>query len=224
MCGRFTLTATLDEIAAQFDVPTVSIEHQPRYNIAPTQEVLVVVQNGERRLEKFRWGLVPHWAREPNLRYSMINARAETVTEKPSYRIPFAKRRCLVLADGFYEWQKTDGKKVPMYVRLKSGRPFGFAGLWDVWVPDEGGEPLKSCTIITTTSNALLKPIHDRMPVILPNDAIDAWLTLDGSRQAELLSLLKPYPETEMEVYAVSQYVNSPANDSPACIQPARFS
>ncbi|RME46795.1 MAG: SOS response-associated peptidase [Chloroflexi bacterium] len=221
MCGRFTLAASIEEIAAEFGVSNTSVEHEPRYNVAPTQDVLVLVANGERRLEKFRWGLVPHWAKEPNTRYSMINARAETVTEKPSYRTPFAKQRCLVLADGFYEWQKAGDKKIPMYVRLKSGRPFGMAGLWDIWRPAEGGAPLKSCTIITTTSNELLKPIHDRMPVILPHDAIDEWLgLLDEPDQDELLALLKPYPATEMEAYAVSRYVNSPANDSPKCIQP----
>ncbi len=221
MCGRFTLAATIEEIAAEFGVSDVSVKHQPRYNIAPTQEVLVVVKNGERRLEQFRWGLVPHWAKEPDTHYSMSNARAETLAEKPTYRVPFAKRRCLVLADGFYEWQKVGDKKVPMFIRLKSGRPFGFAGLWDIWVPPDGGEPLKSCTIITTTPNELLKPIHDRMPVILPHDAIEDWLTIDGPQPDELLSLLKPYPEAEMETYAVSRYVNSPANDSPKCIQPA---
>jgi putative SOS response-associated peptidase YedK len=221
MCGRFTLAATIEDIAAEFGVADVSVEHEPRYNIAPTQQVLALVKNGGRRLEQFRWGLVPHWAKGPDTRYSMINARAETIAEKPSYRVPFAKRRCLVLADGFYEWQKIGDRKVPMYVRLKSGRPFGLAGLWDVWEPADGGEPLKSCTIITTTPNQLLRPIHDRMPVILPHDVIDDWLALDGSKQDQLLSLLKPYPETEMEAYAVSRYVNSPSNDSPRCIQPA---
>lgn len=221
MCGRFTLAATVEEIAAEFGVSDVLVEHQPRYNIAPTQEVLVVVKNGERRLEQFRWGLVPHWTKELNSRSSRINARAETVVEKPIYRVPFAKRRCLVVADGFYEWQKVGDRKVPMYIRLKSGRPFGFAGLWDIWVSPDGGEPLKSCTIITTTPNELLKPIHDRMPVILPHDAIDDWLAIEGSKPDELLSLLKPYPDAEMEAYAVSRYVNSPANDSPQCIQPA---
>lgn len=221
MCGRFTLAASIEEIAAEFGVANISVEHEPRYNVAPTQDVLVLVHNGERRLKKFRWGLVPHWSKGPNPRYSMINARAETVAEKPSYRVPFEKRRCLVLADGFYEWQKVGDTKVPMYIRLKSGRPFGLAGLWDVWAPAEGGEPLRSCTIITTTPNKLLKPIHDRMPVILPDDAIDPWLTPDGSKKEELLALLGPYPKSDLEAYAVSRYVNSPSNDSPRCIQPA---
>lgn len=220
MCGRFTLIASLDDVAAEFGISSVDLEHQPRYNVAPSQEVVVVVESSERRLEKFRWGLVPHWSKGPDTRYSMINARAESVADKPSYRVPFAKRRCLVVADGFYEWQKAGDQKIPMYIRMKSGRPFGFAGLWDIWSPDEGGEPLKSCTIITTQPNALLKPIHNRMPVILPDEAIDDWLTLDGSEQQdELLALLKPYPDDELEAYAVSRYVNSPANDSPKCIQ-----
>ncbi|MBS1252919.1 MAG: putative SOS response-associated peptidase YedK [Anaerolineales bacterium] len=220
MCGRFTLVTSIEDIAAQFSVTNISVEHQPRYNIAPTQEVLVLVKNGDRRLDQFRWGLVPHWSKGPNTRYSMINARAETVAEKPSYRTPFAKRRCLVLADGFYEWQKRGDEKAPMYIRLESGRPFGLAGLWDLWTPPEGGEPLKSCTIVTTTPNELLKPIHNRMPVILPDGAIEAWLDIDGANKDELLSLLGPYPDAELEAYAVSRYVNSPANDSPKCIQP----
>ncbi len=220
MCGRFTLVTSIEDIAAQFGVIDISVEHQPRYNIAPTQEVLVLVKNGERRLDQFRWGLVPHWSKGPNTRYSMINARAETVAEKPSYRTPFAKRRCLVLADGFYEWQKRGDKKVPMYIRLESGRPFGLAGLWDLWTPPEGGEPLKSCTIVTTTPNELLKPIHNRMPVILPDDAVETWLDIEGADEDELLSLLGPDPDAELEAYAVSRYVNSPANDSPKCIQP----
>lgn len=220
MCGRFTLATSVEDITAQFGVSDISVEHDARYNVAPTQEVLVLVKNGERRLDKFRWGLVPHWSKGPNTRYSMINARAETVAEKPSYRGPFAKRRCLVLADGFYEWQKVGDTKVPMYIRLKSGQPFGFAGLWDLWTPPDDGSPLKSCTVITTNPNRLLKPIHNRMPVILPADAIEDWLTLDGSQQDELLALLKPYPEEELEAYAVSRFVNSPSNDSPKCIEP----
>ena len=221
MCGRFTLAATIEDIAAEFGVANITVKHEPRYNIAPAQDVLVLVQNGERRLEKFRWGLVPHWSKGPSPRYSMINARAETVAEKPSYRVPFERRRCLVLADGFYEWQRVGDAKVPMYIRLKSGRPFGMAGLWDLWVPAEGGEPLRSCTIITTTPNKLLKPIHDRMPVILPENAVDPWLTLEGPKKEKLLALLKPYPESDLEAYSVSRYVNSPSNDSPRCIQPA---
>lgn len=220
MCGRFTLASSIEDIVAQFGVTEASVDHEPRYNVAPTQEVLVLVENGERRLDKFRWGLVPHWSKGPDTRYSMINARAETVAEKPSYRDPFAKRRCLVLADGFYEWKKTDNGKVPMYIRLKSGQPFGFAGLWDVWTPADGDERLKSCTIITTEPNELLKPIHDRMPAILPDDAVDDWLDLEGSEKDALLSLLKPYPGDDLEAYAVSRYVNSPANDSPKCIEP----
>lgn len=219
MCGRFTLASSVEEIAAQFGVAEASVSHEARYNVAPTQDVIVLVKNGERRLDKFRWGLVPHWSKGPDTKYSMINARGESVAEKPSYRGPFASRRCLVIADGFYEWKKTGNGKVPMYIRMKSGRPFGFAGLWDLWTPEEDGEPLRSCTIITTTPNQLLKPIHNRMPVILPDDAIETWLDTDGTEQDELLALLKPYPHDELEAYAVSRYVNSPANDSPKCIQ-----
>lgn len=221
MCGRFTLVTKLDDIAAEFGVSDFSISHGARYNVAPTQDVVVLLaENGERQLAKFRWGLVPHWAKEVNTRYSMINARAETLTEKPTYRRPFASQRCLVLADGFYEWQQTDDGKVPMYIRLKSQRPFGFAGLWDAWEPPEGGDRLRTCTIITTTPNELLTPIHNRMPVILPQDAIDVWLRSNGAKPAELQELLKPYAASELEAYAVSRYVNNPANESPQCIEP----
>jgi putative SOS response-associated peptidase YedK len=222
MCGRFTLVTRPEDIAAEFGVSDFSVSHEARYNIAPTQDVLVLLAGGgERQLAKFRWGLVPRWAQEINTRYSMINARAETLTEKPAYRQPFASQRCLVLADGFYEWQKLGNGKVPMYIRLKSRRPFGFAGLWDTWQPADGGDPLRSCTIITTTPNALLAPIHNRMPVILPPKAIDTWLQAQAAAQEELQGLLRPYPADELEAYAVSRYVNNPANDSPRCIEPA---
>ncbi len=221
MCGRYTLTANLEEVAAEFRVSTGTLTHQPRYNIAPTQDVLVIVEeNGTPQLVSLRWGLVPHWAKAINSRYSMINARAETVAEKPSYRRSFEKRRCLIVADGFYEWKKVDGQKIPLYIRLTSGRPFGLAGLWDVWTPPEGGEPLRSCTIITTAPNELLASIHNRMPVILPRPAIDLWLDTTAPDKGALLALLKPYSADEMEAYPVSHYVNSPMNDSPKCIEP----
>lgn len=223
MCGRFTLVARLDDIAAEFGVSDVSVSQGARYNVAPTQDVLVLLdENGERQLAQFRWGLVPHWAKQIDTRYSMINARAETLKEKPAYRRPFASQRCLVLADGFYEWQKTDDGKVPMYIRLKSRRPFGLAGLWDVWQPPEGGAPLRSCTIVTTTPNELLAPIHNRMPVMLPPHAIDTWLGSNGVTPDELQALLKPYAAGELEAYAVSRYVNNPANESPQCIEPVQ--
>ena len=222
MCGRYTLTVNVEQIAIQFGVAdTSSIDHEPRYNIAPTQDILAVVQNSERRLVKLRWGLIPHWAKEVNSRYTMINARSETVAEKPSYSVPFEKQRCLILADGFFEWKKNGSQKTPMYIRLKSGQPFGLAGLWDTWTPKDGSSPIRSCTILTTTPNELLEPIHNRMPVILPPEVADTWLTINGTDKNELRSLLHPFPASEMEAFPVSRFVNSPANDSHQCIEPA---
>lgn len=220
MCGRFTRTLPMPEIAREFEVSDVSADLDPSYNIAPTQQVAVVIDEGVRRLVPVQWGLVPSWAKDPSVGNKMINARAETITEKASYRNAFKKRRCLVVADGFYEWQKTGDGKRPIYIRLKSGKPFGFAGLYEVWEPPEG-EALTTCTIITTEANELMKPIHDRMPVIVPKEKQDLWLDPGVKDQESLLDLLKPYPAVDLEAYPVSRRVNSPANNSPDCIKPA---
>ncbi len=176
MCGRFTLTINPDELQQQFglsEAPPTQLA--PRYNIAPTQAVAVIANNSDRKLELFQWGLIPSWAKDPKIGSKMINARAETLAEKPSFRTALKRRRCLVVADGFYEWKKTGSGKTPMYIQLKDGQPFGFAGLWEAWQsPDDG--LIKTCTIITTTPNALLAEIHYRMPVILPREAYDTWL------------------------------------------------
>jgi putative SOS response-associated peptidase YedK len=210
----------MPEIAREFEVSDVSADLDPSYNIAPTQQVAVVIDEGVRRLVPVQWGLVPSWAKDPSVGNKMINARAETITEKASYRNAFKKRRCLVVADGFYEWQKTGDGKRPIYIRLKSGKPFGFAGLYEVWEPPEG-EALTTCTIITTEANELMKPIHDRMPVIVPKEKQDLWLDPGVKDQESLLDLLKPYPAVDLEAYPVSRRVNSPANNSPDCIKPA---
>jgi len=221
MCGRFTLAIDPKDLMDMLPGITVPDDLTPRYNIAPTQEVAVVANNDQNRVEFFRWGLIPFWAKDPAIGNRMINARAETLAEKPSFRNAYRRRRCLILADGFYEWRKEPGRrtKTPMYIRLKSDEPFAFAGLWEVWRPTED-ETVPSCTIITTTPNSLLKDIHNRMPVILPREAYDAWLDPVKKSPDELSRWLKPYPASEMTAYAVSTLVNSPKNDVPECIVP----
>jgi len=220
MCGRFVLFSSLDDIVREFEIERVQAQLRPSYNVAPTQEVAVVVRNqGVNVLDKMVWGLIPHWASDPGIGSRMINARSETVHEKPSFKRPFKSQRCLIVADGFYEWQKTDGTKVPMFIRLRSRRPLGLAGLYDAW-KTPAGENLRSCTIITTDANQLVQPIHNRMPVILSPADQAAWLEAGPQPTERLLSLLAPYPAGEMEAYAVSRMVNSPKNDDPGCIEP----
>ena len=221
MCGRFTLGATAATLAAQFDLANVPT-WTPRYNIAPTQEVLVVRQpspqaNREARLH--RWGLIPPWAKDPSIGTRMINARAETVATKPAFRRAFKERRCLLLADGLYEWQRQERRKQPFYIRLRDGRPFAFAGLWEHWEGSEG-MAIQSCTILTTTSNEVVGRIHDRMPVILSPTDYDRWLDPSIQEPVVLQTLLRPYPADEMTAYPVSTLVNSPANDNPGCTEP----
>jgi putative SOS response-associated peptidase YedK len=222
MCGRFTLHHTLEEIEERFAAEAVA-EATPRYNIAPTQDILVVTQNGSRHLQAYHWGLIPSWAKDAAVGNRMINARAETLAEKPSFRTALSRRRCLIPADGFYEWQNppegTKEPRVPMHIRLGDGGLFAFAGLWDEWhTPD--GSPLRSCTIITTSPNALTAPIHDRMPVILRPEDEGLWLNKSITHASDLLPLLIPYPAEAMETYAVSRQVNAPTVDDPNCVAP----
>jgi putative SOS response-associated peptidase YedK len=220
MCGRFTLTTELDRLEARFVFRAANLSFSPRYNIAPSQSVLTVLDSeGEHRAGLLRWGLIPSWAKDPAIGDRMINARAETVAEKPSFRRALQKRRCLILADGFYEWRKEGRTKTPMFIALKSHEPFAFAGLWETWKPPTG-EPIHSCTIITTSPNPLMASIHDRMPVILPRTAESLWLDRTVADPQALLPLLAPYPAELMEAYAVSPLVNSPRNNTPACIEP----
>jgi putative SOS response-associated peptidase YedK len=221
MCGRCTLTPSAAEIEARFGLP-VPAGYTPRYNIAPTQEILALLDDSQgRRLEIFRWGLIPHWAKDAKIAQKLINARAETLFEKPSFRDAAKKRRCLVIADGFYEWRATvKGKKTPVYVRLKSKEPFGFAGLWERWNSPEG-QIIQTCTIVTTKPNELIKPIHNRMPVIVPRELEELWLDPSPRTDRELESILQPYTAEEMEFFEVSPLVNSPTNDGPECIKPA---
>jgi putative SOS response-associated peptidase YedK len=175
MCGRFTLTTNLDDLQMRFNFEAADLLYQPRYNVSPTQSVLTLVNSGQNHAGLMRWGLIPSWAKDPSIGMRMINARAETVAERPSFRRALQKRRCLVLADGFYEWKKEGKRKIPMYITLKSEEPFGFAGLWEVW-KNPAGEDIYSCTIITTTPNPMMEPIHNRMPVILPRELEADWL------------------------------------------------
>ena len=220
MCGRFTLKTTPETLTETFPDFTMPDELTPRYNIAPSQEVPVVPNNGENTMESFQWGLIPSWAKDPKIGNRMINARSETLAEKPSFRTAYKQRRCLVLADGFYEWRQEPGgkSKTPIYIRLKSDKPFAFAGLWEAWRPSTGDDPLLSCTIITTTPNSLMETIHRRMPVILEPDAYDLWLDPHEQPAAQLNGLLKPYPAEEMMAHPVSRFVNRPGNDSSDCV------
>ena len=220
MCGRFSLTrGDRDYIQDEFGVQLPE-GHRPRYNIAPTQEVLVLLCEGNvRRLGVCRWGLIPSWAKDPKIGHKLINARAETLFEKPSFRSAVRERRCLVLADGFYEWRMTEKGKSPVYIHLRSKRPFGFAGLWESWISPEG-QKITTCAIVTTQANELMKPIHERMPVIVPKESYAIWLNPEIQSEKELADLLRPYPASEMEAYEVSRLVNAPGNDRPECIAP----
>lgn len=220
MCGRFALFSHLSQIREAFNIQEVRSEFEPSYNIAPTQDIAVVVQReAGNSLEKMRWGLVPFWAKDPSIGSKMINARAETLSQKPSFKRPLKSQRCLVVADGFFEWTKINGSKVPMFIRPKSQRPFGFAGLYDLWQSPQG-ETITSCTIVTTQANDFLEPIHSRMPLILPKPEQGIWLDPTTPDIDEWLAALAPYPSDELEAYEVSRRVNSPQNNSIECVQP----
>ncbi len=220
MCGRFSLGATI-RIGQLFDLPNWP-ETPPRFNIAPSQDVPAAVQNretGGREFRPFRWGLVPSWAKDPAIGNRMINARSETAASKPAFRKPMRDRRCLILADGFYEWKREGSRKQPYYIKLRDGQPFAFAGLWDRWQPTDG-EPVESCTILTTTPNPVVQPIHDRMPVILPPDTYTTWLDPAMRDVEPVQALLTPYPADAMIAYPVSARVNNPAYDAPDLTEP----
>ena len=217
MCGRFSLTSEIGELQGRFEFDGAGLANAPRYNIAPTQPVLAVTNSAGRGASYMRWGLVPSWAKDSSVGNRLINARVETVAERNSFRSAFVRRRCLVLADGFYEWQRVRKAKRPMRIVMKSGEPFAFAGLWDSWC-DPDGETVRSCTIITTEANELLRPIHNRMPVILPREMEPFWLDPDVEDRDALSDVLVPYQSTEMEAYEVSSLVNQPGNDGPEVV------
>ena len=220
MCGRYSLIADIQDLARQFEFDGSGFEKLPSYNVAPTQQALTVTNGEGRRAEYMRWGLIPSWAKDASIGSRMINARSETVSQKPSFRNALQRRRCLVLADGFYEWQKAGKGKRPMRIVLSSREPFAFAGLWESW-RDPQGDTVRSCTIITTQANDLLRPIHERMPVILPRDLEEFWLDSDVTDPAALSDVLAPYPGDLMEAYEVSTLVNRAANNGPELIVPA---
>ena len=216
MCGRFTLASDPSDLCTRFQIEVEHLPYRPRYNVAPTQEVLAVVSDGGRRqAEYMRWGLVPYWARDMGIGSKTINARAETLDSRPAFRGALdRRRRCLVLADGFFEWRKEGRTSTPMYVALKARQPFAMAGLWDSWRAPSG-EALHSCTIVTVPANALVEPIHGRMPAILCPEGDRDWLD-PGTGGLEAVShLLAPYLPEQMEAYQVTSLVNSPANDGP---------
>lgn len=199
MCGRFTLTINLSVIVKSFSVQEVAHEYKPSNDISPGQQIPAIIHDDKNRLVSFRWGLIPSWAKDPSIGNKMFNARAETIAEKPSFRDAFKKRRCLIIADGFYEWQKLEKGTRPFYISLKSGEPFGFAGLYETWM-SPGNKPVDTCTIVTTEPNTLIKPIHDRMPVIVKKDKESLWIDLGVQDKKELMPILKPYPSEEMKM------------------------
>jgi len=220
MCGRFTVRSNANVIAHEFGLSGL-LDLIPHFNIAPTQLVAAVRSlDGPRELVMLRWGLVPPWASELSIGSRMINARSETVSTKPSFKKSFQSRRCLVIADGFYEWQKMDDKKQPFFIRLKSDQPFGFAGLWER--NDKTGQPVETCTIITTTANEMMAPLHDRMPVIIPPEQYGLWLDPEAHDVTQLERLLQPFLSDEMMAYPVSTLVNSPKNDLAECVEPLK--
>jgi putative SOS response-associated peptidase YedK len=219
VCGRFVRNSSTKEIAREFNIQEVAFDFKPSYNIAPSQDVLLVINDGHTRLIKSRWGFIPSWSKDPSIGNRMINARGESVSEKPSFKSSFNKHRGLVVADGFFEWRKEGDVKIPVYVYLKSGKPFGMAGLYSYWISPEG-EEICTSTIITTEANEKLEPVHDRMPVIIPKTQESLWLDPGMSKKDMLLSLLKPYPAEDMDCHDVSKIVNSPKNDSPDNIMP----
>jgi putative SOS response-associated peptidase YedK len=221
MCGRFTLYAKGEILAAEFGVPAPG-EASPRYNIAPSQDVAAVRASpvgGAREMARLRWGLVPSWAKDPAIGNRLINARSETVREKPSFRNAFRRRRCLIPASGFYEWRRNERGKQPFYVRMRDGRVFAFAGVWDRWESPEGGV-IESCAILTTGANAVLAPIHDRMPVILERAQYERWLDPSLPDTDSLAPLLSPFPPEGMTAWPVSPRVNAPSNDDEECVAP----
>ncbi|HUN54685.1 MAG TPA: SOS response-associated peptidase [Smithella sp.] len=199
MCGRFVLISDLKNIRENFNIRNISCKYQPGWNIMPNQLIPAVINlNGENQLVCFRWGLIPSWSRDPSIANKLINARAETVDKKPSFRDAFKKRRCLIVADGFYEWKKEGKRKEPLYYYLKSGRPFGFAGLYETWISPDKKE-INTCVIITTGANELIAPVHDRMPVIVPAQQEQTWLDHSMKDKTILLSVLNPYPYDKMD-------------------------
>jgi putative SOS response-associated peptidase YedK len=222
MCGRFTLTVDPAELKEKFPGTEFPPQFAPRFNIAPSQPILAIPNDGQNRADFFVWGLIPSWAKDPSIGNRLINARGETLAEKPSFRGVYKYKRCLVLADGFYEWKNQPGTKVkiPHFIHMKDRQPFAFAGLWDEWNSPDGSQ-IRSCTIVTTEPNEMMASIHNRMPVILPPDAYAQWLDTAPQPPDSLAALIKPYPTGELAAHPVSTLVNNPKNDFAECVVPA---
>ena len=226
MCGRFIQISNPEK--KKVSIPDLEIDNtvregfKPHYNIAPTQDIITVLNTSPPKLVFTHWGLVPFGANDKTIGCRMINARVETMTTKPSFREPFRKRRCIVFADGFYEWKSVDKSRTPYFIHTKNGEPFAFACLWDRWIDNATGDNLVSSTIITTDANPLVGKIHNRMPVILEPDHYKVWLSPDPLSEHELLNCLHPYPNDKMEAHEISKLVNSPQNDSSEIIKPIK--
>ena len=222
MCGRFTLTVDPAELQDELGNFIYPPKFAPRFNIAPTQPVLAIPNDGQNKADFFLWGLIPSWSKDPSIGNRLINARGETLAEKPSFRGSYKYKRCLILADGFFEWKAQPGAKTktPYFIHMKNREPFAFAGLWDEWHGPDGSQ-VKSCTIITISPNDLMTPLHNRMPVILPQEAYSKWLDKAPQMPENLQSLIRPYPSNEMAAYPVSLVVNNPKNDRAECVVPA---
>jgi putative SOS response-associated peptidase YedK len=219
MCGRYTVTATPEVLRALFGYPEQP-NFPPRFNIAPTQPIAIVrLVDGKRQFALIRWGLLPSWVKDPKTFALQINARGESAAEKPAFRAAMKRRRCLIPADGFYEWQAVGGRKQPFYVRAKSGAPFAFAGLWETWI-GPNGEELETAAIVTTNANKTLSAIYERMPVVVPPDAFDLWLDCAKVDATTASALIAPAPENFFEAYPVSTHVNRVANDDPKLVEP----
>jgi len=221
MCGRFTLHTPSTQIREAFHLPDLpSLELKPRYNIAPSQDIPIIRDTDTgREMVMARWGLIPGWSKESKTKYSTINARIESVSEKPTYRTPFKRQRCLIPADGFYEWKQVAGNKVPHHIRMKDGNVFAFAGLWDHWEDEDAS--IVSCTIIVMPANEVMKPIHERMPAIIAPAHYDFWLDSRVTDKQEIMQYLNSATSSQLTAYPVSTLVNSPKNNDERCIRPA---
>jgi putative SOS response-associated peptidase YedK len=219
MCGRFNFLTHQEELRERFGVKKFKFEINPRYNVAPSQKIAAIIQDQDIKLVGMRWGLIPFWSKEPTTKYSLINARVETILNKRAYSRPFKKWRCLIPATGFYEWKKVGKIKTPMHIRLKSKELFAFAGIYNPW-KSPSKKTVLSCSIITTTPNNVMKPIHNRMPVILRKKDETTWINPDIEDTEILIDMLKPYLNRPLEAYEISPYVNKPGNEGPQCIVP----
>jgi putative SOS response-associated peptidase YedK len=218
MCGRFVQKTDLKEAGKIFEA-VIEAELRPNYNVAPRQPIAVIMEDGMRKIVEMQWGLIPHWAKNPSIANKLINARSETLAEKPSFKESFKSRRCLIIADGFYEWQTKEGIKKPYFIFMKDKKPFGMAGLYDNWKNEEG-KTITTCTIVTTEANEFMKSLHHRMPVIIAPEQYDLWLDSAEKDTSKISALMKPWDAKNMDAYEVSQRVNSPVNNSDDCINP----